>query len=47
MTTTATRAMSVFRIPMKADVAYTLEAGVFSYFRGQVTKITYDQTEPS
>ena len=40
------REINGFRIPMKADAAYTLEAGEFSYFRGEVTEIGYDQSEP-
>jgi hypothetical protein len=35
-----------FRIPMQAEVAYTLEADEFSYFRGEVTEIGYDHSEP-
>jgi hypothetical protein len=35
-----------FRIPMKAEAAYTLESGEFSYFRGEVTDIDFDQPQP-
>lgn len=35
-----------FRIPMKADAAYTLEAGEFSYFRSEVMEIGYDHSAP-
>jgi hypothetical protein len=34
------------RIPTQAEVAYTLEAGEFHYFRGEVTAIGYDYSEP-
>jgi hypothetical protein len=40
------REMNGFRIPMRAEVAYSLEAGEFSYFRGEVTEISYDRSEP-
>jgi hypothetical protein len=40
------REMAGFRIPMKAEVAYTLETGEFSYFRGEVIEIGYDHSEP-
>jgi uncharacterized protein DUF6544 len=41
------REMAGFRIPMRAEVAYTLDTGEFSYFRGEVTEIGYDHCEPS
>ena len=40
------REIEGFCIPMSAEAAYTLEAGEFSYFRGEVTEIGYDHAEP-
>ncbi len=40
------REVAGFRVPMKAEAAYTLETGEFSYFRGEVTEIDYDRSEP-
>jgi hypothetical protein len=40
------REVNGFRIPMKAEAAYTLETGEFSYFRGKVMEIGYDHSEP-
>ncbi len=37
------REMAGFRVPMKLEEAYTLEAGEFSYFRGEVTAIAYNE----
>jgi hypothetical protein len=39
------REINGFRIPMKAEAIYTLDAGEFSYFRGEVTEIGYDEAE--
>jgi hypothetical protein len=35
-----------FRIPMKVEASYTLASGEFTYFRGEVTEIEYDQAAP-
>lgn len=40
------REKSGLRIPMKAEVAYTLEARVIGYFRSEVTQIDYDHSKP-
>ena len=40
------REIDGFRIPMKAEAAYTLDSGQFSYFRGEVTQIEYNLPLP-
>lgn len=40
------REVNGFRIPLRAEAAYTLETEEFSYFRGEVTEIDYDHTLP-
>jgi len=40
------REIKGFRIPMRAEAAYTLESGEFSYFRGEVTDIGYNVPLP-
>lgn len=36
------REINGLRIPFRAEAAYTLESGGFSYFRGEVTEVEYD-----
>jgi len=40
------REINGFCIPMKAEAVWMLESGEFSYFRGEVTEIEYNQSVP-